>query len=387
MTTRPGGLAQLDLRYRRGRRRAVLVKITRTDGVELRFTDHDRAIDHNGETFEPVVLSGMSADRREAAFRTGDQDASGVVGTSITIPDLLGNRYRGAEVRQIIVDWERPWVIYAAHRRWVRSLTWRGSAWVGTLQGRSQIMQRPAAGDLGGTWSTTCTKTLGGVGCEKDISIGSGFSGAGAAVQSIVRQRSEVTFTTDSWPGTFDDDYFRDGSFEWFWSAPEQSSTVTTTTTDNFVTDSTQSWDDNEHVGKWVRIVKDPEGWVRAAGGGLGSAYAKIISNTATALGYETNADMAGFTAGAKFDICAECANFGEVSPIISYQHANRRVAFLLPTPFPIALGDSGIWVAGCDGLLSTCGGKFADADHPANHGGDPFAPSAQQVIEPPGDA
>ncbi len=383
MTTRPGGLALLDLRYSRGKRLATLVHIIRKDGFELRLTDHDRALDFDGQTFEPVILGGLSADRREAAFRTGDQDASGIIdGAAITIPDLLGNRYRGAEVRQIVVDWARPWVVYARHRRWVRSLTWRGSAWVGTLQGRSQVLQRAAALPLGGTWTTTCPYTLGDpLTCKKDVSIGSGFSGAGATVQSIVKQKSEVTCYTDTWPGTFDDDYFRDGSFTWMWSAPDLTGTTTGTTSDNAVHDSTQSWSENEHAGKWVRLLT-------GAGEGVdGAAYAKIASNTATDLVYDDNLAMAGFGAGTDYDICQECDNFGEVSPIISYRHDTRRMAFLLPTPFPIDLGDSGIWVAGCDGLLSTCAGKFADDDHPENFGGDPFAPSAQEVIEPPGDA
>jgi hypothetical protein len=38
---------------------------------------------------------------------------------------------------------------------------------------------------------------------------------------------------------------------------------------------------------------------------------------------------------------------------------------------------------AGCDGLMQTCQAKFANI---LNHGGDPHAPSAQDLLEPPED-
>jgi hypothetical protein len=55
-----------------------------------------------------------------------------------------------------------------------------------------------------------------------------------------------------------------------------------------------------------------------------------------------------------------------------------------VPTLYPIVVGDTAILRVGCDGLFSTCRDKF---DNALNFGGDPFAPSAQKLIEPPEDA
>lgn len=73
-------------------------------------------------------------------------------------------------------------------------------------------------------------------------------------------------------------------------------------------------------------------------------------------------------------------ANAGTVSPIVEYAHATRRCSLLVPTAFPIEVGDLGIARQGCDGLFSTC----KSLGNEENFGGDPHAPSSQQIIEPP---
>jgi len=384
MTTRPGGLVHDELRYNRGKRVCHLARITRQDGYVLRFTDHDRKLTFENEVFQPIILAGLSADRREAALRSGNQEARGAIdGSVVTIPDLLGNKYRGAMVEQIITDWERPWCVIARHRKWIRSLTWTGSAWVGTLEGRTHLLQRDSAGELGGAWSTPCTKVLGAIGpglCNKLIEVGTtNFAGGAARVATIVRQKQQVTFTTASWGNgspAYTDDFFRDGSFEWIWAAPEFESVVTATTTATTLTDSTQTWTVNEHVDKYVRILNGTAGGLKQ-----GTSFGVILSNTATQLTYASNTYMNGHGAGTYYDVCGAAANYGILLPIVRYVHSTRDVTLLLPTPFPIAVGDSGIWRAGCDGLRTTCRDKF---DNILNHGGDPFAPSAQQIVEPP---
>jgi len=383
MTTRPGGGTVHALRLNCGKRVATLSRIQRQDGFVLRVSDHDRTVTFEGQTYRPVIMGELSADRREAAFRSGNQEARGVIdGETVTIQDFYGNRYRGAEVRQVTTDWSRPWQWVARHRKWIRSVVRQGDWWTATLEGRSQVLMRPSAGPRGGSYWPTCKKQLGLIGpglCNKDISIGTGFSGAGARVASVVKARHKATFVVASWPGTFLDDYFRDGSFEWIWAAAVDTGTATSTTTDNFVTDTAQAWTENEHVGRYVRILT-------GVGEGVdGEAYARITSNTATALGYADNQAMADFPIGTDYDICPEAENLGVVSPIVGYEHATRSVDLLLPTPFEIAVGDSGIWSVGCDGLGVTCKDKF---DNRVNFGGDDeYAPTGQDTLRPPQEA
>lgn len=292
MTTRPGTAALQQLRLTRGKRLCNLVEITRRDDQVLRFTDHDRVLTFEGQEWRPVVFAAMSARRVEAGLKTGDQEAYGIIdGTYVVVPDLVGNRYRGAEVRHVQTDWSRPWLVKGRHRKWIRAVNWTGAQWVATLHGRTQELQRDAGGRFGGVFTPTCPYVLGDQNCKKDISAD---VKASVVVDTVVHARMRAQFTTASWSGSYADDYYREGEIEW--------------TTGN---------------------------------------------------------------------------NVGHVSPINGYAHSTRECAFLLPTPFPIQVGDVGIARPGCDGLKSTCQTKY---DNLLNIGSDPEAPSSQEILEPPED-
>lgn len=193
---------------------ATLFRVQRLDGYVLRFTDHDRTISQGGETYSPANLASVSAERREAGLRTGNQEATGIVdGSTITIPDLLGDRYRGAAVTQQIVDWAMPWLVYYRARKVIRQIKWDGSRYVAVIEGQAAKLQRKVGGRFGGIYSTTCTYTLGDpVTCKKDISAD---VRANVVVETVQDDRMQCRFTTASWTGTFTDDYFRDGEIEW----------------------------------------------------------------------------------------------------------------------------------------------------------------------------
>lgn len=376
MTTRPG-LATVDvLRKSRSKHLCHAIKITRQDGFVLRITDHDRVFTFEGEQYQPVTMGELSAERREAALRAGDQEARGFVdGSIVTIPDLLGNRYRGAEVRDVILDWANPRHVPVRHRKWIRTVSWTGSGFVGVLHARSQVMQRPAGGRFAGVFTQQCLYKLGEPNtCKADVGIDTIFAGAGARVETILDDRMEFELAAGVgvWPV---DDFYRDGEIQWRWAPASVTGTCTATTTTTTLTDNTKSWTTNEHAGREVRILGAPGSFV------LSSKWARIVSNTATTVTFATQANMAGHTAGTDYDICGLCANLDVVSPIVYYTQGNRRIQLLLPTPFPIVVNDSGIIRAGCDGLVGTCKEKF---DNLINHGGDPFAPSASAIIEPP---
>jgi uncharacterized phage protein (TIGR02218 family) len=280
------------LRLTRGKRHANFVKITPRLGDVLRFTDHDRAVTFDGEVYVPVSLTAMSARRVEAGMKVGNQEAYGIIdGTYVLVPDIKGDRYRGAEVAFAKADWSRPWIVFGRHRKWIRSVTWTGSQWSATMESRSQIAQRDHGGRFGGVFAPTCPYKLGGTHCRADISAD---VKTGVVVDTVVDDRMQVEFDAASWSGAYADQYYRDGEIEW-------------TTGDNV----------------------------------------------------------------------------GHISPIVSYVHTNRVCKFLLPTPFPIQVGDEGTARPGCDGLFSTCKTKWNNA---LNFGGDPYAPSSQEIIEPPED-
>ena len=129
---------------------------------------------------------------------------------------------------------------------------------------------------------------LGGEFCHADISS---WTIPTATVQTVT-SRMVAAFTVASWPGTWDDDEYRDGEVEW--------------------------------------LTGD---------------------------------------------------NVGTISPIVGFRYSDRRVTLLRPTPFAIQVGDTAVARVGCDGLFATCKAKFANQN---NFGGDPNAPSANAIVEPP---
>lgn len=213
MTTRPGNAALGMWLLHRAKRPCDLVAITRTDGEVARFTNHDRTVTFLGTQFVPVTFAGMSAERREAALRSGNQELYGVIdGNYVLLPDLLGDLYRGAEVAHVVTDWSRPWLWVARHRKRIRNVNWTGTQWVATLESQAQIMTRPAGGRFGGVWAPPCPYKLGGPGCGRDISA---WEIPTATVQTVVDSRMVVRFSVASWPGTWVDDEYRDGEVEW----------------------------------------------------------------------------------------------------------------------------------------------------------------------------
>lgn len=377
MTTRPGAWAEQTLTRCRSKKLANVVRITRTDGFVLAFTDHDRPLTFEGTTFRPAVFAGMSAERRESALKSGNQEASGIIdGSYVLLPDLLGERYRGAEVEHRIIDWGVPMLCYARFRKWIRAVTFTDIGFVATLEGRTQDLQRPAGGRFGGTFTTTCPYKLGNEFCKADVGANGGRQ-TGIRVDTIESLRMSVTTRDEGWNDTFDDDHFRDGDMVWRWSIPVEAGTATSGVTDTTLVDATQSWVTDEHVGRELRILTVDDGPVER--------FKLIIANTATTITVESGGlGLGTHSSGKHYDICGFAKNLGVVSPIVGYEDATRKLDFLLPTPFPIEIGDSGIVTVGCNGLKTTCIDKF---DNLENFGGDSEAPSAGKVLEPPSEA
>ena len=337
------------------------------------MTDHDRPITFEGATYLPIVFAGMSADRRETAMKSGNQEAYGIIdGTHVVLPDLLGDRYRGAEVAHIVTDWALPLMVIARHRKWIRAVAFTGSTFVATLEGRTQVLSRPAGGRFGGVFTQTCPYKLGGSFCGVDMSA-SGRTQPGIRVDTITTQRMVVVTRPSTWTGSFDDDFFRDGEIAWRWSVPVEAGQSTDSPGPTGLTDATQSWTTNEFVGMEMRILDGNDGAV--------VEYSEITANTATTLTFNTLATT--YPVGTYFDICGFTDNKDHVSPLVGYRDSDRRLSLLFPTPFDIAVGDSGIVQAGCNGLFTTCKNKFGNQ---LNFGGDAEAPTAGKVLEPPPD-
>lgn len=382
MTSRPGNRALAYLRYTRGKALCHLVRVDRTDGVVLAFTDWDRNITVGQLTFLTAKTVGLSAERREGGMRSGDQEFYGVIdGQHVRIHDLAGYRYRGAVVTQSIVDARFPWIEVSRTVKVVTDVKFTETGWTATMQMLSQTLERPKGGRFNGVNSPNCLYRLGGPFCKKDIS---GFTTAGVRVTSVVTPNVSFLTHADSWRASYADDFFREGVIQWLWAPPSASGTITSAITGGAtatVTDSTKSWTVNEHVGRSARVLRNAAGVTSP--NGFAQEYKLIVSNTATTL------TLAGpwsnsYGVGQHYDVAGPSDKAGTSSPIIYYADGTRRLDLFFPTPRPIVVGDSGIVEPGCDGLPGTCKGKY---DNLENHGGiDARAPTASDIIKTPED-
>lgn len=84
-------------------------RLTRKDGVQLGFTDHDRDLVIGGFTFEAASGLDASAMEAESGFASSGGDVSGALTSARILPeDIEAGRYDGAELRSWLVDWSAP---------------------------------------------------------------------------------------------------------------------------------------------------------------------------------------------------------------------------------------------------------------------------------------
>ena len=81
-------------------------RLTRTDGVVLGFTDHDRALSFGGVTFSAMEGLESSGDVTKAGFGVGGFEIAGAFSSAaLEVADLQSGRYDGATVTLWLVNW------------------------------------------------------------------------------------------------------------------------------------------------------------------------------------------------------------------------------------------------------------------------------------------
>ena len=140
-------------------------RLSRRDGVELGFTDHDRDL-----TVEGVVCraaSGWTAGAGESAVgpAAGSLVASGGLDDDVlTEADIRAGLYDGARVELWRVDWTQPTL---AVRVWTATLTRlrrEGEAFVAEMEGPLAALERV----VGRSYGRDCDALLGDERCRVD---------------------------------------------------------------------------------------------------------------------------------------------------------------------------------------------------------------------------
>lgn len=179
--------------------------ITRADGVQYGFTDHDVALSFDGMTFRAdtglsatalAQTTGLSMDNTEALGALSD--------AAITEADIEAGRFDGAEVRAWLVNWQDVSVRWLQFRGSIGELRRANGAFYAELRGLTEALNRP----LGRIYQNPCTAVLGDAQCRFNTAT------PGYFVDVTLEVGSEgVLF---EWPdaGAFEPDWFRRGRLD-----------------------------------------------------------------------------------------------------------------------------------------------------------------------------
>lgn len=140
--------------------------ITRSDGVTLGFTDHDRALTFEGITF--MADSGMSA--KALSSTTGlsvdNTEAVGILtASSVTEADISAGRYDNAEVTIWQVCWDDVTARQVRFQGSLGEITRNGAAFQADLRGLAEALNQPQ----GRSYLKTCSAVLGDLGCRVNV--------------------------------------------------------------------------------------------------------------------------------------------------------------------------------------------------------------------------
>src|ERR687892_2841725 len=90
-------------------RLAAIWRITRKDGEQFFFTDHDRDIAFGGETYRADAGFERTANRSDAGFAVDNLDLVGVFAEGGIVEDeVRAGLFDGAEIRVSFVNWQDP---------------------------------------------------------------------------------------------------------------------------------------------------------------------------------------------------------------------------------------------------------------------------------------
>jgi uncharacterized phage protein (TIGR02218 family) len=141
-------------------------RITRSDGVVLGFTDHDRTIVFDGVSHEPA--SGLDATDAvaNAGFQVGGLEVSGAFTSErITEADLEAGLYDNARVEEWLVNWAEP---SQRHRMRVGSIgevKRQDEAFTAEVRSLSHALDQ----ERGRIFRATCDADLGDARCTIDL--------------------------------------------------------------------------------------------------------------------------------------------------------------------------------------------------------------------------
>ncbi len=181
-------------------------RISRSDGVALGFTDHDRTLTFDGTVFEPESGFAASEIRAGSDLAVDAQDATGVLTSDrITETDILDGRWDNAAVELWRVNWADTSQRVLLRRGAVGQIRRGRMAFVAEFRSLAHVLGQT----VGRTFQSGCDARLGDARCGIDLENGI-YKGTGL-VTDVLRDRA---FMATGLSG-FDAGWFSSGTLTW----------------------------------------------------------------------------------------------------------------------------------------------------------------------------
>jgi len=181
-------------------------RISRSDGVALGFTDHDRALAFDGTGFEPESGFAASEIRAGSDLAVDAQDATGVLTSDrITETDILDGRWDNAAVELWRVNWADTSQRVLLRRGAVGQIRRGRMAFVAEVRSLAHVLGQT----VGRTFQAGCDAALGDPRCGIDLESAA-YKGTGV-VTDLLRDRA---FMASGLSG-FDAGWFTSGTLTW----------------------------------------------------------------------------------------------------------------------------------------------------------------------------
>jgi len=189
------------------------MRIERTDGTVLGFTDHDKAltIDINPPidslAYNPAVIDspGAIAETADLAVDNFSFDAFLDISGGIARADLLAGLYDGAKIKIFVIDWTyQSYGIMPLKRGWLGPVAIQNGKFQAEFRSLAQKLQQP----IGRSYLPLCDADLGDSRCAKVLTT---FTKTGTA--GTVTSRSVFAATITG--GGAAANYYRYGKLTW----------------------------------------------------------------------------------------------------------------------------------------------------------------------------
>lgn len=317
-------------------------ELIRVDGTTLYFTDHDRDIEFNGNTYESAYGYARTAVANDSSMSVDNLDLVGILDSNtITEEQLRSGLYDYAEIRVFIVNWDDLSQGELKIRRgWLGEvMLMRDGTFKAELRGMSQVYQQR----IGELYSPECRVDLGDARCgvpafpdyvERDTAYD---------IDDVVRVVgiNNISFRCTT-AGTTD----------------------TTLPTYNTVGNTTDG----------TAVFTAEESWVR-----FGTVDAVTDRRSFESTVTEARAVDGWFDLGVLRWLTGN--NAGKNCEVSSWTQTDGVVTLFLPLYYDIQVGDTFEVFPGCNKRVSTCNDKF---DNVINFRGEPYVPGQDAYFSYP---